>query len=161
MMTRHWADLFADDRDADLARQVAARVVEFSVVVADHMDEIASRELRWRGRVAYHDSCHMLRELRISGEPRQILRAIRGLELVELESADRCCGFGGTFALRYPEVSVAMADVKLDDARGNAIDVIVSADPGCLMQLGGRAAHVAGGPRTVHLATLLYEAGLR
>jgi L-lactate dehydrogenase complex protein LldE len=161
MMTRHWVELFADDRDEDLAGQVAARVVEFSVAVADHMDEVISHELRWRGRAAYHDSCHMLRELRISGEPRQILRSIRGLELVELDSADRCCGFGGTFALRYPEVSVAMADVKLDDARGSAIDVIVSADPGCLMQLGGRVTHVGGGPRAIHLATLLYEAGLR
>jgi L-lactate dehydrogenase complex protein LldE len=161
MMTRHWVELFADDRDADLARQVAVRVVEFSTVIADHLDELDTHELRWRGRVAYHDSCHMLRELRISGQPREILRAIKGLELVELESADRCCGFGGTFALRYPEVSVAMADVKLDDARAGAVDVIVSADPGCLMQLGGRVAHTGGGPRTLHLATLLHEAGLR
>jgi len=63
--------------------------------------------------------------------------------------------------VRYPEVSVAMADSKLDDAREHAVDVLVSADPGCLMQLGGRAASAGGGPRMMHLATLLYEAGLR
>ncbi len=112
-------------------------------------------------RVAYHDSCHMLRELGLRGEPRAVLAAVRGLELVVLESADRCCGFGGTFSIRYPDVSVAMADTKLDDARAHAVDVIVSADPGCLMQLGGRAARTGAGPRVVHLATLLYEAGLR
>ena len=63
--------------------------------------------------------------------------------------------------MRYPEVSVAMADSKLEDAREHTVDVLVSADPGCLLQLGGRAASVGGGPRVVHLATLLYEAGLR
>ncbi len=161
MMSRHWVDLFAGDRDADLARQVASRVVEFSAVLAGHVDSLEQHELRWVGRAAYHDSCHMLRELGLRGEPRAVLATVRGLELVELESADRCCGFGGTFSVRYPEVSVAMADTKLDDAREHAVDVLVSADPGCLMQLGGRAANSGGGPRAMHLATLLYEAGLR
>jgi L-lactate dehydrogenase complex protein LldE len=161
MMSRHWVGLFAGDRDADLARQVAARVVEFSAVVAEHTDTLERHDLHWEGRVAYHDSCHMLRELGLRGEPRAVLAAVRGLDLVVLESADRCCGFGGTFSVRYPDVSVAMADTKLDDARAHAVDVIVSADPGCLMQLGGRAARTGGGPRVVHLATLLHEAGLR
>jgi L-lactate dehydrogenase complex protein LldE len=161
MMSRHWIGLFAADRDADLARQVAARVVEFSAVLAGHLDALEEHQLTWDGRAAYHDSCHMLRELGLRGEPRAVLAAVRGLELVVLDSADRCCGFGGTFSVRYPEVSVAMADTKLDDAREHAVDVLVSADPGCLMQLGGRAQSIGGGPRVVHLATLLYEAGLR
>jgi L-lactate dehydrogenase complex protein LldE len=161
MMSRHWVGLFAGDRDAELARQVAGRVIEFTAVLADHLDVLERRQLRWSGTAGYHDSCHMLRELGISGEPRAVLGCVRGLKLVPLASADRCCGFGGTFAVRYPEVSVAMADSKLDDARANGVEVLISADPGCLMQLGGRAERTGDGPRVIHIATLLHEAGLR
>jgi L-lactate dehydrogenase complex protein LldE len=101
-------------------------------------------------RVAYHDSCHMLRELHISDQPRKLLRA-SGAELVPFARPDLCCGFGGTFSVRQPEVSVAMADDKLVGAGGATI---VTADPGCLMHLRGRAERV-GGPRVVHLATAL------
>jgi L-lactate dehydrogenase complex protein LldE len=102
-------------------------------------------------RLAYHDSCHMLRELRIADAPRSLLER-SGAELVPVPRPDLCCGFGGTFSVRQPEVSVAMADDKLagvDDA-----DALVTADPGCLMHLRGRAARV-GGPPVVHLATAL------
>jgi L-lactate dehydrogenase complex protein LldE len=101
--------------------------------------------------VAYHDSCHMLRELRIADAPKRLLAA-SGAELRDLPRPDLCCGFGGTFSVRQPEVSVAMADDKLDGAR--AADALVSADPGCLMQLRGRAARRGGIP-VVHLATAL------
>ena len=102
-------------------------------------------------RVAYHDSCHMLRELRVSGPPRRLLEA-SGAELVELRRPDLCCGFGGTFSVRQPEVSVAMADDKLADA-GRA-EALVTADPGCVMHLRGRAQRT-GAVRTVHLATAI------
>lgn len=161
MMSRRWGELFAGDRDAPLAHAVAARVVEFTWVLAQHLDALERHELRWSGTVGYHDSCHMLRELRLSVEPRAVLRSVRDLELVPLASSDRCCGFGGTFSVRYPEVSVAMADSTLDDARAAGVDALVSADPGCLMQLGGRADRTHNGPRVLHVATLLHEAGLR
>src|SRR3954465_14731141 len=106
-------------------------------------------------RVAYHDSCHMLRELHISREPRRLLGA-SGAELVPFARPDLCCGFGGTFSVRQPEVSLAMADDKLAGAEGATI---VTADPGCLMHLRGRSEKV-GGPRVVHLATAL-EQGIR
>ena len=101
-------------------------------------------------RVAYHDSCHMLRELEISGQPRRLLVA-SGAELVSFVRPDLCCGFGGTFSVRQPEVSLAMADDKLSGADGATI---VTSDPGCLMHLRGRAERV-GGPRVVHLASAL------
>jgi L-lactate dehydrogenase complex protein LldE len=101
-------------------------------------------------RIAYHDSCHMLRELRISAEPRRLLGG-SGADLVPFTRPDLCCGFGGTFSVRQPEVSLAMADDKLVGAGGATI---VTADPGCLMHLRGRAENV-GGPRVVHLATAL------
>ena len=103
-------------------------------------------------RVAYHDSCHMLRELRISEEPRRLLGA-SGAEVVPLSRPDLCCGFGGTFSVRQPEVSVAMADDKL--AGGAETGTIVTADPGCLMHLRGRAEKVGAPVRVVHLATAL------
>jgi L-lactate dehydrogenase complex protein LldE len=108
-------------------------------------------------RVAYHDSCHMLRELGVSSEPRRLLGG-SGAELVPFARPDLCCGFGGTFSVRQPEVSVAMADDKLAGAAGSA--VIVTADPGCLMHLRGRAEQVGSPVRVVHLATAL-ERGVR
>jgi L-lactate dehydrogenase complex protein LldE len=103
-------------------------------------------------RVAYHDSCHMLRELRVSEQPRRLLEG-SGAEIVPLPRADLCCGFGGTFCVRQPEVSVAMADEKLLAAC--EADVLVSADPGCLLQLRGRAARARPEIAVVHLATAL------
>lgn len=103
-------------------------------------------------RVAYHDSCHMLRELRIHDEPRRLLER-SGAEVVPLERPDLCCGFGGTFSVRQPELSTAMADDKLEGAR--SVDALVTADPGCLMHLRGRSEHTGTGVRVVHLATAL------
>jgi L-lactate dehydrogenase complex protein LldE len=103
-------------------------------------------------RVAYHDSCHMLRELKIVEPPRRLLSA-SGAEVVPLERPDLCCGFGGTFSVRQPEVSVAMADDKLGGAAGARF--LVTADPGCLMHLRGRAERVGAPVRVVHLATAL------
>jgi L-lactate dehydrogenase complex protein LldE len=108
-------------------------------------------------RIAYHDSCHMLRELGISAEPRRLLGG-SGAEIVPFARPDLCCGFGGTFSVRQPEVSVAMADDKLAGAAGAA--AIVTADPGCLMHLRGRAEKVGSPVRVVHLATAL-ERGVR
>jgi L-lactate dehydrogenase complex protein LldE len=105
-------------------------------------------------RVAYHDSCHMLRELRVAEPPRRLLER-SGAELVELPRPDLCCGFGGTFSVRQPEVSVAMADDKLAGAVTSGAEALVSADPGCLMHLRGRAARAGGSVPVVHLATAL------
>jgi L-lactate dehydrogenase complex protein LldE len=102
-------------------------------------------------QLAYHDSCHMLRELRIADAPRRLLER-SGAELLPLGRADLCCGFGGTFSVRQPEVSVAMADDKLASAA--AAEALVTADPGCLMHLRGRRGRVKG-PPVVHLATAL------
>jgi L-lactate dehydrogenase complex protein LldE len=104
-------------------------------------------------RVVYHDSCHLLRELGVRDEPRGLLRAA-GADVTELARPDLCCGFGGTFSVRQPEVSVAMADDKLADAQRSGAEALVTADPGCLLHLRARAARV-GGPRVIHLATAL------
>jgi L-lactate dehydrogenase complex protein LldE len=109
---------------------------------------------RLDARVAYHDSCHMLRELGLSAEPRALLERV-GAELVDWD-AERCCGFGGTFAVRQPELSVAMADEKLRSLGGAS--VVCGADPSCLMHLRGRLRRLGSGVRVAHLAELLEEA---
>jgi L-lactate dehydrogenase complex protein LldE len=124
-------------------------VWELSSFLDQHGADVPRRN---DGRVVvYHDSCHMLRELRISDAPRRLLQR-SGAEVRDLPRPDLCCGFGGTFSTRQPEVSVAMADDKLAGAAG--VVALVTADPGCLMQLSGRAART-GGPRVLHLATAL------
>jgi L-lactate dehydrogenase complex protein LldE len=124
-------------------------VWELSAFLDQHGGDIPRRN---DGRaVAYHDSCHMLRELHIADAPRRLLQR-SGAEVRDLSRPDLCCGFGGTFSTRQPEVSVAMADDKLAGAEG--VVALVTADPGCLMQLSGRAARTDG-PRVLHLATAL------
>jgi len=154
MMRVHWRELFRGDRDEALARDVAGRVTEWSTLVAER----PLPRLVWNGRVAYHDSCHALRELRVKEAPRALLAAVEGLELVELGSAERCCGFGGTFSVRYPDVSVAMADSKLADVEQAHVDALVSGDGGCLLHLGGRLSRTGSPVRALHLASLLAEA---
>jgi L-lactate dehydrogenase complex protein LldE len=102
-------------------------------------------------RIAYHDSCHMLRELRVADPPRRLLER-SGAALSALPRPDLCCGFGGTFSVRQPEISAAMADEKLAGAAG--LDALVTADPGCLLQLRGRSERTDGGA-VVHVATAL------
>jgi L-lactate dehydrogenase complex protein LldE len=108
-------------------------------------------KLNSKRRLAYHDSCHMLRELGVRDAPRRLLKASGGT-LVELPRPDLCCGFGGTFSIRQPEISVALADEKLSGAA--AAEALVTADPGCLMQLRGRSERIGALP-VVHLATAL------
>lgn len=158
MVRLHWRELFHGSDDAAAATRVARRVRELSAFLAEQTDAIVALEPRLTARVGYHDSCHMLRELKLKEAPRTVLRLIDGVELVELVGAERCCGFGGTFSGRYPEVSVAMADTKIQDMVEARIDVLVSADPGCLLQLGGRMSREGARPRALHLASLLAEA---
>jgi L-lactate dehydrogenase complex protein LldE len=154
MMKLHWPALF-EGAERERARAVAGRVHELSEYLVDQLG-VTSIGTRIDQTVAYHDSCHMLRELRVREQPRTLLRSVA--TLVELPRSDRCCGFGGTFSVRYPDVSTAMADDKLAAAQTAGIDRVVSADPGCAMQLGGRSSRTGAPLRVDHLATVLAEA---
>jgi L-lactate dehydrogenase complex protein LldE len=124
---------------------------ELSAFLDRHAVELPPRN---EGRtVAYHDSCHMLRELKVAAQPRRLLEQT-GADVVMLPRSDLCCGFGGTFSVRQPEISLAMADDKLFSARAVGAEAIVTADPGCLMHLDGRARRTGQLP-VVHLATVL------
>jgi L-lactate dehydrogenase complex protein LldE len=106
-------------------------------------------------RVAYHDSCHLLRELHIEDEPRRLLRAVRGIELVEIEDFRLCCGFGGTFSVKFPEVSLAMGQDKVQAATQAGAEYLVANDAGCLMHMAGVIHRQGLGLKTIHLAELL------
>ena len=148
-MIRVFAQQLADGADLEY---VAPRLFELSEFLAEHGGALAGR---LPARVAYHDSCHMLRELGLKDEPRAALARLEGAELTEWE-AERCCGFGGTFAVRQPELSVAMADEKLRSLDG--AQVLCGADPSCLMHLRGRLRKLGSDVRVAHLAELLEEA---
>jgi L-lactate dehydrogenase complex protein LldE len=107
-----------------------------------------------RARVAWHDACHGLRELGVHDEPRALLAAVRGLELVDLRTGEACCGFGGTFAVKFPELSTAMLDHKLS-ALDERVDVLSAIDSSCLMQIRGRLQRRGSRVQALHLAEIL------
>ena len=109
----------------------------------------------FRGAVTYHDSCHLLRGLGESRCPRLLLEGFPGVTLRELPGADECCGFGGSFSVRLPEVSSAILDKKLDNVERTGADVLVACDAGCLMQMGGGLSRRGSRVRARHLAQIL------
>ncbi|HWN92594.1 MAG TPA: (Fe-S)-binding protein, partial [Verrucomicrobiae bacterium] len=118
-------------------------------------------ESSFRGKVTYHDSCHLLRGLGESRAPRVLLRGVKGCELVELPGSDECCGFGGSFSVRLPEVSTAILDKKLANAESTGVDCLVACDAGCLMQVGGGLSRRGSRLRAMHLAQVLAGEGTR
>ncbi|MGE5361846.1 MAG: (Fe-S)-binding protein, partial [Bacteroidales bacterium] len=154
-MVHRFPELFLDDGSwADRARTVAARTHEFASFLVNTLG-CADLGATYHGRITWHDSCHGLRELGVHAEPRKLLTAVRGLELVELADASLCCGFGGTFSVKYPEISVAMADAKIAGIREANVRAVVAGDTSCLMHLGGRLARLGAGVETMHLAEVL------
>ena len=152
---QHIPELFHDSpAELEQARRLAARtweLTEFLVSVLGREDVGAVYE----GAVGYHESCHLLRELRISRQPRALLKNVRGLELRELDLAQECCGFGGTFSVKFPELSAAMADEKLRSAARAGAETLVACDMSCLMHLDGRARRLNLPLRCLHIAQIL------
>jgi L-lactate dehydrogenase complex protein LldE len=107
------------------------------------------------GRLAYHDSCHLLRGLHESAAPRTLLAGLEGAEVVELPASDECCGFGGSFSVRLPEVSSAILDRKLENLAKSGADYLVACDAGCLMQIRGGLARRGSRVKAAHLAEVL------
>jgi L-lactate dehydrogenase complex protein LldE len=110
---------------------------------------------RFRGTIAYHPTCHSLRLLKIGEAPTRLLRAVAGLELVALPNAEECCGFGGTFAVKNPDVSAAMLAAKLDDVLASGAEAVCACDTSCLLQIGGGLRRRGSTVRALHLAEVL------
>ncbi len=153
MIRRFYADLFdGDDARVDA---LAARTYELSEYLVDVLGVTELGSGLSGLRIAYHHGCHALRELGLGDGAERLLRSA-GAEVVAWDAARECCGFGGLFSVKLPDVSAAMADRKLDTLP--EVDVLTSADGGCLLQLSGRIAVRPAGPPVRHLASLLWEA---
>ena len=154
-MIHHYEDLFEESAEwRARARAIAARTHELSAFLVNVLG-VEDVGASFAGRVTWHDACHGLRELGLKSEPRRLLSRVRGAELVELANAESCCGFGGTFSVKYPEVSVAIVDHKVDAIEQAGVDAVVSADASCLMQIGGRLSRRGSRVRALHLAEVL------
>lgn len=164
MVRLFWPELFevvGDHDAADRARRVGERTRELSELLAERSDHLPPLRLGRPLRVALHESCHMLRELRIVEQPAALAAAVEGCEVVDWDGSDRCCGFGGTFSVKLPETSVAMADEKLRSLTDGAPDaeLLVGCDTSCLMHLEARADATGRPVHVRHLAEVL-AAGL-
>lgn len=151
----HLVDLFEPGSSEHAqAKALAPRVHELSSFLVNTLrrEDLGAS---FAGRVTWHDACHGLRELGLKREARRLLARVRGLELVEAPSCEVCCGFGGTFSVKMPELSVAMADRKLVEILALEVDAVVSGDVSCLMHLGGRLAARGARTKVLHLAEVL------
>ncbi len=151
------AELAEQAGDAELARrarEVAAKTFELSEFLVDVL-EVTDVGAYYPHQVTYHPTCHSLRLLRVGDRPYELLRNVRGLELLELPASDQCCGFGGTFAIKNAAVSSAMLADKLQAIADTGADFCAAGDASCLMHIGGGLARLHSGTRTIHLAEIL------
>ena len=149
--------LAARTKDRGLERAVAEvtpKVHELSEFLVDVLG-VTDVGAYFPHRVTYHPTCHSLRMIRVGDRPLQLLRAVRGIDLVELPEATECCGFGGTFAVKNADVSVAMGFDKARHVRETGAEVVVAGDNSCLVHIGGLLHRERAGVRTMHLAEIL------
>jgi L-lactate dehydrogenase complex protein LldE len=157
MVRSYYPHLFEGRPEESRARALADRTYELSEFLVDVLG-VDRIEGSWRGPVTYHDSCHGLRELGLRGQGRKLVEGIDGVELVEMARPDMCCGFGGTFSVRLPDVATAMADDKIAQTEATGAAIMLTGDSGCLMHLAGRMSRRGSAVRPMHLATFLAAA---
>ncbi|HLB07003.1 MAG TPA: (Fe-S)-binding protein [Alphaproteobacteria bacterium] len=155
MLREHYPRLLSGDPDwSGRARAFAARCHE---LVSFLTDVLGRREVsaRYEGVVTYHDSCSGLREMNVKSQPRQLLSSVEGLTLKELATPEICCGFGGTFCVKYPAISTRLADDKIADILATGADTVLAGDLGCLLNLAGRLKRQGYGVKVRHVAEVL------
>ena len=155
MLREHYPELFADEPDmAQRAHHLAKRSYELISFLTDirGMKDVTAR---YDGLVTYHDSCSGLRELGVKEQPRRLLRSVDGLRLKELPGAETCCGFGGTFCIKYPEISDKMVTEKANDIAATEADTLLAGDMGCLLNMAGKLSRQGRVVRVRHVAEVL------
>lgn len=155
MLSHHMAEMFEPGTpEHSEALNLHPRVYEFSRFLTEiaKVDDVGAR---LPAIATYHDSCHALRELKVKSGPRRLLSKVRDLELREMDIAEECCGFGGTFSVKFADVSGAMARTKVESIKRTGAGVVVSIDSSCLMQLQGSLDRSGVHVRTMHLAEVL------
>ena len=151
----HYPDLFGDDPEwAARARDLAARSHELFSFLVDVMG-MDSVDASFTGTATYHDSCSGLRELGVKQQPRTLLGSIAGLSLSEMDDSEVCCGFGGTFCVKYPEISTRMVSNKVENVSRSGADTLLGGDMGCLLNMSGRLKRLGRPIRVYHAAEVL------
>jgi len=150
----------ADEEFAAAVRSLLPRVFEFTELLTDRL-QVEDVGASFPHRVTYHASCHGLRSLHLGDKPVRLLRKVSGIDLVELPNSDRCCGFGGTFAVKNADVSTAMLEEKLGAVLGTDAEVCTACDNSCLMHMQGRLHRQGSAVRTMHVAEILASGGRR
>jgi len=150
----YYSKLFENSSMHNQVKDLSKRVYEFTEFLTDVL-KIENYGAELNGKATYHDSCAALRECKIKEGPRKLLLNVKGLELVEMNDNETCCGFGGSFAVKFESISVAMADQKVNNALATGADYIISTDLSCLMHLDGYIKHKGHPIRTMHIADVL------
>ena len=154
MLKVFYSELFAGTEHAEAAAALARKCYEFSDFLVSKLG-VTDVGARFPAKVTFHDGCHGLRELGNKLPARALLAKVRGLELIEMKDAEVCCGFGGTFAAKFPMISTAMGEVKCVSAAETDAEYIVSNDSSCLMQVQGLLDRQGNKMKTIHLAEIL------
>ena len=155
MVRHHYPTLFSsDDFWLQRAQRVAAKTFELTEYLVDILgiDDIGAQ---YNGVITYHDSCHLLRNLRIQEQPRRLIRNVSEAEFIEMHDSDRCCGFGGSFAFKYADISAAMVQDKVKNIIDSGADTVIGCDMGCLMNIQGMLSRSGSAIKTMHIAQLL------
>jgi L-lactate dehydrogenase complex protein LldE len=150
----YYGKLFDNSSRHNEVKDLARRSMEFTEFLTEvmHVDKVGAV---LEGKATYHDSCAALRECSIKEGPRRLLANVKGLELLEMKDVETCCGFGGTFAVKFEPISIAMADQKIDHAMATGADYIISTDMSCLMHLDARIRERELPLRSLHIAQVL------
>lgn len=155
MIVHHYPKLFQDELSwQQRAESLAARTWELTQFLVD-VAAVAEFNAHYDGTVTYHDSCSARRELKVYAQPRTLLDKVGGLTLNELPGGEECCGFGGTFSIKFPEVSTAIVDNKVGNVERSGADTLVAGDMGCLMNIAGRLSREGKSFKVFHIAELL------
>lgn len=150
----YYDKLFENSSEHNLCNQIQAKMFEFTEFIVDVL-KIEDLGATLKGRACYHDACGALRECNIKTAPRKLLSHVKGLELREMKEAETCCGFGGTFAVKFEPISVGMAHVKTQNALETGAEYITSTDASCLMHLQAYIDKQGLPLRTMHIADVL------
>jgi L-lactate dehydrogenase complex protein LldE len=156
MMKVFYPELFAGTAYAEAAKELSAKTYEFSDFLVTKLG-VTDVGARFPGKATFHDGCHGLRELGKKLPPRQLLAHVKGLELIEMEEAETCCGFGGTFAAKFPMISTAMGEVKCASAVQTGAEYVISNDSSCLMQIQGLFDRQGARLKSFHIAEVLAQ----
>ncbi len=155
MIREHYPDLFADDPDmAAKARDLSDRTYELMAFLVD-VRGVMAVDAAYDGIVTYHDSCAGLRELGVKQQPRTLLSSVEGLSVREMTGAEICCGFGGTFCIKYPDISNQMASNKTADITATGAGTVLAGDIGCLLNIAGKLKREGSLVRARHVAEVL------